>query len=65
MKTVKLGKKEVYNFSEPYIVVDIGSNHNGDMRLCKKMIDAAVRFPPTKANIAHFFYFFYEYRTAY
>jgi len=41
-KTVKLGKKEVSNFSEPFIAVDIGSNHNGDMELCKKMIDAAV-----------------------
>ena len=41
-KTVKLGKKEVSNFSEPYITVDIGSNHNGDMELCKKMIDSAV-----------------------
>jgi len=25
----------------PYIIAEIGSNHNGDMNLCKKMIDVA------------------------
>jgi N-acetylneuraminate synthase len=25
----------------PYIIAEIGSNHNGDMRLCKKLIDSA------------------------
>jgi N-acetylneuraminate synthase len=38
---IKLGKKEVYNFSEPYIIAEIGSNHNGEMELAKAMIDAA------------------------
>lgn len=42
VKSIKLGPKEVSNFSEPFMAVDIGSNHNGDMELCKKMIDAAV-----------------------
>lgn len=41
MKKIKLGTKEVYNFSQPYIIAEIGANHNGDMNLAKKMIDAA------------------------
>ena len=34
--------KEVFNFSTPYIIAEIGANHNGDMDLAKKMIDSAV-----------------------
>lgn len=29
--------------TKPYIIAEIGANHNGDMNLAKKMIDAAVR----------------------
>lgn len=32
----------VENFSTPYIIAEIGSNHNGNMNLAKKLIDAAV-----------------------
>ena len=32
----------VENFTNPYIIAEIGSNHNGDMELAKKIIDAAV-----------------------
>jgi len=32
---------EVYNYSKPYIIAEIGANHNGDMELAKKMILAA------------------------
>ena len=42
MKKIKIGKKEIYNFSKPYIIAEIGANHNGDMDLAKKMIDSAV-----------------------
>jgi N-acetylneuraminate synthase len=42
MKKIRLGKKEVYNFSTPYIIAEIGANHNGNMELAKQMIDAAV-----------------------
>ena len=39
---IKLTKnKEVYNFCEPYIIAELGSNHNGDMELAKKLIIAA------------------------
>ncbi len=34
-------KKEVFNFCEPYIIAELGSNHNGDMELAKKLIIAA------------------------
>lgn len=27
--------------SRPYVIAEIGSNHNGDMALCRKMVDAA------------------------
>jgi sialic acid synthase SpsE len=42
MKKFKIGNKEIYNFSKPYIIAEIGANHNGDMDLAKKMIDSAV-----------------------
>jgi len=34
-------KKELYNFCEPYIIAEIGSNHNGDMDLAKQLIRQA------------------------
>ena len=39
MKVQLTPKKEVFNFCEPYIIAEIGANHNGDMDLAKKMID--------------------------
>ena len=38
---MKLGNREVKDFSIPYIIAEIGANHNGDMNLAKKMIDSA------------------------
>ncbi len=36
---IKLTKeKEIFNFCKPYIIAELGSNHNGDMELAKKMI---------------------------
>jgi sialic acid synthase SpsE len=34
-------KKDIYNYCEPYIIAEIGSNHNGDMGLAKKLIESA------------------------
>lgn len=34
-------KKVVADFSKPYIIAEIGANHNGDIGLAKKLIDAA------------------------
>lgn len=42
MKVKLTPTKEVFNFCEPYIIAEIGANHNGDMDLAKKMIDSAV-----------------------
>lgn len=43
MKVIQLTKKKkIFNFSEPYIIAEIGANHNGDMDLAKKMIDSAI-----------------------
>ena len=34
---------EILEYKKPYIIAEIGSNHNGDMELAKKMIDEAKR----------------------
>lgn len=31
-------KKEIFNFSKPYIIAELGSNHNGNMEIAKKLI---------------------------
>lgn len=42
MKEIQLdSRKKVYNFGEPYIIAEIGANHNGDMDLARKMILSA------------------------
>jgi N,N'-diacetyllegionaminate synthase len=41
MKTVRLGNVEIGMGNSPYIIAEIGSNHNGDMKLCRRLIDAA------------------------
>lgn len=41
MKTVSLGEIVVGPGNPPYIIAEIGSNHNGDMNLCRRLIDAA------------------------
>ena len=38
MKIQLTNKVEVYNFCKPYIIAELGSNHNGDMELAKKLI---------------------------
>lgn len=38
---IRFGNKEIKNFGEPYIIAEIGANHNGDVELAKKMIDVA------------------------
>lgn len=42
MKKISLTpRKEVFNGCEPYLIAEIGANHNGDLELARKMIDAA------------------------
>lgn len=38
MKIKLTAKKTVYNFNRPYIIAELGSNHNGDMALARKLI---------------------------
>ena len=33
--------KKVFNFCTPYVIAELGSNHNGDMDIAKKLILAA------------------------
>jgi N-acetylneuraminate synthase len=41
MKVIQLGGIEIGSDRPPYIIAEIGSNHNGDMDLCRRLIDAA------------------------
>lgn len=41
MKPVKINGASVGPGHPPYIIAEIGSNHNGDMGLCRRLIDAA------------------------
>lgn len=41
MRTVALGDVEVGPGQPPYVIAEIGSNHNGDMDLARSLIDAA------------------------
>lgn len=38
---MKLGNREIRDFGAPYIIAEIGSNHNGDIDLAKKLIGSA------------------------
>jgi N-acetylneuraminate synthase len=38
MKIQLTYKKEVFNYCKPYVIAELGSNHNGDMELAKKLI---------------------------
>ena len=38
MKSVMLGKYEAIDFKAPFIIAELGSNHNGDMDIAKKLI---------------------------
>lgn len=41
IKSVKINGTPVGPEHPPYIIAEIGSNHNGDMELCRRLIDAA------------------------
>lgn len=38
MRVQLTNEKEVFNFCKPYIIAELGSNHNGDMKLAKRLI---------------------------
>ncbi len=42
MKKIQLTKSIIiHNYSEPYIIAEIGANHNGDMEIAKNLINSA------------------------
>ena len=41
VREIVIGGKTIKNYSEPYIIAEIGANHNGYIKLAKKMIDIA------------------------
>jgi N,N'-diacetyllegionaminate synthase len=41
MNVIRLGEVEIGEGKPPYIIAEVGSNHNGDMNLCRQLIDAA------------------------
>ena len=38
MKVQLTNNKEVFNYCKPYVIAELGSNHNGDMELARKLI---------------------------
>ncbi len=38
---MKFNIKDINNYGSPYIIAEIGANHNGDMELAKKLIESA------------------------
>lgn len=38
MKIELTKTREIFNYCKPYIIAELGSNHNGDMKIAKKMI---------------------------
>ena len=44
MRQFKIGNRTITDESDPYIIAELGCNHNGDFQLCRQMIEmAAVR----------------------
>src|SRR5688572_27751464 len=39
--SLTLGQRVVGELHPPYVIAEIGSNHNGDMTLCRELVDAA------------------------
>lgn len=51
MKKIKIGTRTISNEDPTYIIAEIGLNHQGDIQLAKKLIDAAIK---AKADCAKF-----------
>lgn len=41
MKQIKFGDRIIQDYTKPYIIAEIGANHNGDIGLAKEMIKSA------------------------
>lgn len=42
-KKFRIGSREISPDNQPYLIAEVGINHNGDVGLAKKMVDAAKR----------------------
>lgn len=42
MYSIKINNHVIDPYEKTYIVAEIGANHNGDMELCRQMIDSAI-----------------------
>ena len=51
MKSIKFGSVEIGPGHPPYIIAEVGSNHNGDMNLCRQLIDAAADAGATRRQV--------------
>ena len=38
---MKFDGHEIHNFGAPYFIAELGSNHNGDMGIARRLVDAA------------------------
>ena len=41
IKSVPLGKRIINDMSKPYVIAEIGVNHEGSMKTAKKLIELA------------------------
>lgn len=41
MELITVGSRTIGSGQPPYVIAEVGSNHNGDMDLCRRLIDAA------------------------
>lgn len=41
MKSLRIGNVEINETSSPFLIAEIGINHNGDLQIAKRLIDAA------------------------
>lgn len=41
MKSIRIGNREINESTNPFLIAEIGINHNGDLQIAKRLIDAA------------------------
>ena len=42
--SIKIGNNLIGNKNDPYLIAEIGINHNGDFEIAKQLIDYAVKY---------------------
>lgn len=41
VKSIRIGNREINESTNPFLIAEIGINHNGDLQIAKRLIDAA------------------------